>query len=86
MLRKLRSFPKSPTLGSLICEGLLCDHQLNLKSCTWEMFAEVDLALTPSGWPAYLWQLLVFWPLNCKSFQGMVSVVFVLFALHIEEA
>lgn len=74
MLRKLH---KAPTGGSLFWPkhwDLLCDHQLDLKIDTHEMFAEIDLALTPAGWLAYLWWLLVFLPLACKSFSDRVSV------------
>ena len=38
------------------------------------MFAEIDLALTPTGWLAYLGWLLVFLPLAYKSFSVRVSV------------
>lgn len=74
MLRKLH---KAPTGGSLFWPkhwDLLCDHQLDLKIDTHKMFAEIDLALTPAGWLAYLWWLLVFLPLACKSFSDRVSV------------
>lgn len=53
MLRKLSNLPKAPVLASLICEGhsvkssLWC--QLNLKSYTYEMFAEVGLVLLSDG-------------------------------------
>ena len=38
------------------------------------MFAEIDLALTPTGWLAYLGWLLVFLPVVYKSFSVRVSV------------
>lgn len=52
--QKIKSFSQGSYasisyLSRRICEVLLCDHQLNLETCTHEIFAETGLALTLHG-------------------------------------
>lgn len=43
------SYARISYLSRPICEVHLCDHQLNLKTCTHKIFAEIGLALTLGG-------------------------------------
>lgn len=75
MLRNLSNLPKD----FFTCKGLVYDHHLSLNSLKHAVFAEV--ALIPGDCVAYLWQVPIFLPLNCKSFYGKINI-FVLFYIQ----